>query len=186
MSTTITPRTEDVYLYQGDDLARIRDLEAEVDAAAPAGLRRIGDPSVILTAAAARDEFVNDAKQRAVRVTVQAMGRKRWRKLVMEHPPRPGDDGDTRYGFNQDTMADPLVERSVVAMTSPDPTYAPNMGNPAERDEFLDSLSDGDFSRIYSAAVRLNAGVEDAPKADLVLRLSQLSAATSGSHRNSD
>ena len=165
--TTLKPRTTVVVLFQGDDLARIDELLEAVNSAISAkGPRRLGD-SPAQDAAKAHDDFVTEASERAEKITLHALPRRKWREMQVKHAPREDNDEDALYGFNFDEMGDDLVPASIES-----PDYA-------KTDEFLDSLSDGQFSRLYSAAVVLNKGGGELPKADVQQRLTQISDETS-------
>jgi len=189
MSTTITPRTASVLIYQGDDLERLSELRRAAELArvkhddAKAAVRaeqraatRIGDgPSAesesevvatteVLTAAqSAYDEFVEGAAERAVEVRVKALGRRPFRSLMAEHPARKVKDAegkestheDDELGVNVEEFPDPLAKASLV-----DPTF----DTPADRDAFLDNLSEGDFERLWQAAYWLNRSPGGDPK----------------------
>lgn len=188
-------RTETVALFLNEDLARIAEL-AEVASSAinSAGPRAMSEGDPVTDAAREYDEFVTEATDRARKVTLQALQRKQWRSLRAAHPVRmetvkeKGEDGadvvserpnteDEALGFDVDAMADSLVPASI----------APNQfDTPADRDQFLEDLSDPDFSRLYSAAVRLNTLGSSVPKANLSSRLAQIIGETSNSLDLSD
>ena len=197
--TALKVRTTTVVLFQGDDLDPIEALRqkaaeagvrhenahrlAENQAAAP---RRVSEgaetldelkaASTSLTAAAkAYDDFMVEATERGESVELQAVGRKRWRDLLKAHPPRKhtivgpdgvptevDDDVDGMWGFNYETLCDELVPESVVDKAK----YTA---------EWLDALSDGDWSKLYSSAVNLNQGSGPDPKARLSSRIAQTS-----------
>jgi hypothetical protein len=97
----LKPRTTSVVIYQGDDLEQLAELNRAVrraEAALPRQPSREG-----ATACRRRDPvrrgrargvqtaynaFVDEAAERAVVVTLTAIGRTRWRNLLAEHPPR--------------------------------------------------------------------------------------------------
>jgi hypothetical protein len=178
--STLTARTSVVPLFQGDDLDPLSDLLAAVEQAAIKAPRRLGDDTSVQEATRAYDDFVEEALTRAVKVTIGALPRKQWRDLVIANPPREDNEGDQARGFNRETMGDAVVyyvdamkgARTVVKV---DPE--PDEGIAA----FLDSLSDGDFSKLYSAAVQLNEGAGPDPKVRLSSRLAQTSDETSES-----
>lgn len=174
MSTTVlNPRTAKITLWQGDDEDQIRELaNAAHEArqrAEKAGPRGLGDEPEWMTLAQEHDEFVAAAKERAVHVVVRAVGRKTWKQLVNGNPPREGNDNDEAAGVNEDDFAEVLVPLSVAS---------PIFESDAKRDEFLDSLNDNQFTRIYMTAFALNRGGQADPKADLLLQLTPTSTET--------
>lgn len=173
MSSTIKRRTATIVIYQGDDLERLSELRREVSVTeghfqdAVVRPRRGGDedPRAAMRAAQrAFDAFVDEAAERAVEVHLQAMGRKPFRALLSEHPARQveGADGkpvdhddDVDYGANTETMFEPLMAASIIA---------PEFDSPAERQAFLDDLSDGDSERLFATAFWLNRSPGGDPK----------------------
>ena len=174
--TTLKPRTTSLVIYQGDDMERIADLKRAADVAArtyeadqksPA---RVGDDISDADVQAARDAFdafVDEASERAVEVKVRALPRKVFRNLMADHPPRVEGDGeehidDGPFGVNVETFADALLSydhdgiRSVVEPTFP---------TSADRQAFLDDLSDGDYSDLFVRAYYLNRNSGADPKA---------------------
>lgn len=160
MSTTLTPRTGRVVIFQGDDEARITELREAAERVKPdpkrPALPRTGnevDPYV--AACEAHDEFKRDAETRAVVVVVQALRRKQWRSLVAEHSPRVDNVGDAQLGINLLEFPDALVPASIAE---------PKFDSPADRDDFLEQLSDAQFDELFWAAFRLNRGGGIDPK----------------------
>ncbi|WP_181312463.1 hypothetical protein [Nocardioides campestrisoli] len=153
-----------------DDIAD-EDPTADADTSVEAAERDLRE------AAEEHDQFVTEAAERAVKIRVQALTRKQWRSLVAAHPPRTVMKSETRedgegnevqvpvetiheddedLGFNTESMPDALVPASI----------APGQfDTPADRDAFIDALSDPDFSRIYSVAVALSTRGGRSPKA---------------------
>lgn len=169
--TTIKPRTVTVPLFDPDDMAEIERLRADVAVAVAAhdGPKRRGDSPTPAAAAKAYDDFVNEATERAVKVELQALPRKKWRSLVAAHPPRPDNEDDKPWGWNVESFGDEMVPASIIS---------PALSETA-LEEFLDSLNDATFERIYMAAIELNRGTAPDPKADMSYRLSQISSETS-------
>lgn len=204
MSITKTPNTTTVPLYQGEDLARIRDLSAVLQKAMTEKVRatgdvpRAGDGDPMADAARAYDDFVQEALPRAAQVKLQAVPRRAYRTMCAAHPPRPdvtgpavtGEDGsmvpgevvetypsDARYGFDVDAMSDDLVPASI----------APGQfGSVEERDTFLDGLSDGEWSKLFWEAVPLNQDGGPDPKAPVSSMLGRIFGETSTSPNDSD
>lgn len=166
MSTTLKPRTIDVLLMQGDDLAAqekmLAELQRHIAGTAPT---RANAETTLAEATRKYDEFMDAAVERGITLTVTAIPRRRYRALVADHPPRPDNEADAEYGFNVDTFPDALVPECI----------ANEFPSIADRDALLDSLSDGQWNRVSSAAVAVNQGDILDPKA----RLSSAPASTS-------
>lgn len=187
MSTpTLIRRTTVVTLLQGNDYDAVVDLKSDIERAARTGMtRRVGDADPMTETVEAFDGFMDAAAERAMKVGLTALHRKEYRKLRNEHPPRmiDGPEGPTTHpedfanGFNEETFGDVIVAACMVefATKSENPDEIPTFGDRPAAEAFLDELSDGDFSQLYSAAVSLNQGVGPDPK----VRLSSLLAPTS-------
>jgi hypothetical protein len=157
-SPTLTARTTSIPLYQGDDLDKIESLRMDLARAkaSASGNARVGDTDADVKAAtAALQAACDDAEPRAVVVVVKALGRRQWRSLVEAHPARDGNKDDEQFGVNSADFPDALLIASLSEPTFP---------TPADRDDFLDSLSDADFTRLWRAAFLLNRVSADDPK----------------------
>ena len=191
----LKPRTASFVLYQGDDMARLSELyralkRAEESAAQSGEDARAGDdePSVVRERQSGYDEFVDEAAERAVTVTVQFIGRRRHRDLMAEHPPRmvkvPGEpvdlgrgeslatereemhEDDVQFGVNADTFP-------MALMTYVDPDNAevrtlaePEFDSPTALVDFLeDEVSEDDFYTWWTTAYYLNTVQSADPKA---------------------
>lgn len=175
--TRLKPRTATIVLYQGDDMARLAELARAKEQAA--GGNRADDGAI---EAAAFEAFLTEAAERAVEVVLQSIGRRRWRDLVMEHPPRmvdsePDDEGkthliehddDVQWGVNTETFPRALL----MFVDGDHRTIAePDLGD--DLAEFVDDeLAEGDFERAWIAAFQLNASPSINPK-ELGRRLSE-------------
>jgi hypothetical protein len=169
--------TTTVVLFQGDDLDPIEEHRAAVERAAIASAAplRVGDegiPASVLEAAADYDAFIEGAVERAIHLRLVAVPRRRYRELLAAHPARDGNEADEAAGFDVDGLTDELVPECV----------APGQfDTDEERDEFLDDLSDAEWSRVASAAVKLNEGGAPDPKARMTSHLTPASGETSES-----
>lgn len=173
--TTFAARTQRVPLYQSDDLSRLGELQQAVAIAAnrPKGApQRVGAPEMSYAdAMAAYEAFVAEAEPRALIVEVKYLGFKKWRSLIGEHPARIDDDGkireeDEAIGANEETFPEALVRACLVE---------PEFTTPADRDEFIDSLSDAYLTRIFQAAYAINKFAVVDPKAWLAFAPTPLS-----------
>lgn len=175
MSTLIPQRTDEVVLYLEDDRREIDELRRAVESAtqsSPTPLR-LGDDNDVVTAAEAFDAFVAQAAERGTKVEVRSIGR-RWRKVAAEHPPREKNDDDAEWGWNVSTFGDAVVPLCIVSIAGQD--LAPEAIEAA-----VDEMSDGDFSRVYAAVVRINTGRGPDPKASISDLLRKTSRETSES-----
>lgn len=176
MTTTLKPRTSTVTLYQGDDEDHLQHLadavndaqerydqarkDADRDDLPPIGMMD-EDPVAAAqerldAAKKAHDEFLAEAEERAIKVVVQALGRKKFRDLADDHPPREDNEGDKVLGINDETFKEVFVPMSIIS---------PTFDTTAERDDFLDSLALSQFRSVYLRAFTLNTVPGSDPKA---------------------
>lgn len=185
-----------VPLFQGDDMRRVQEaFEAIEDAkrryatlatvAKTATGNRLGDGDgleearlEVLRLAAEYDDLVNDAKTRAVAVVVEHLGRKQWRTLTVECPPREGVKGDENLGFDEEKMGDLLLmhEGTIVEPAFP---------SVAAKQAWLDKRSDAQFELLFNAAYTVNRGSLPDPKANMLSTLTQIFDATLSSASDS-
>ena len=152
MSTLVPQRTRTIPLYLNEDqheIDRLRDLVQKAVESSATPLR-LGDDEAVSTRLAALKAFANEAAERGVKVEVKSIGRK-WRALAAEHPPRPDNEKDAEWGWNEDTFADAVVPLCVVSIGGQ------TLKGDALQAE-IDAMSDGDFSRVYYAARAENTG----------------------------
>lgn len=158
----LTQRHETVTLYQGDDLQRLTDLAEKIAEVAPPDKDEdssapvtMGEASQYQQLVTEHDTLLEQAKERAVVLTLGPVGRTVFREMVEANPPRPNNKEDAQVGVNEDALADVLVPKSIIA---------PNMGD-HERDVFLDSLTHAQYEQLYVTAFRLNRTLGAPPKA---------------------
>ena len=184
----LKPREAEVLIYQGDDLARLAELRqaAEVaqrrverDEKSP---RRTGDEVPSADAErAAFDAFVEEAAKRAVVVRLRAIGRKRFRELVAEHPPRTvkvkrftedGKEYEEDGSHPDDSMTDVNNETFPTALLTyvdeKDPSIRtivePEFPTKAALTRFLDDqITEGDFDTLWLTAFGANRGASGNP-----------------------
>lgn len=125
-----------------------------------------------------------EAEEAGLVVTLEAVGRKSWRRLKAAHPVRtePDVDVDTarvdrRAGVNTDTVEDDLLHASVVepseykcAHDQPDQSAACTVGNGCStRAAYTkwagDDLSEGEFQKVLTIAWGLSQTAAVGPKA---------------------
>lgn len=167
MGITMNQRTFEVTLFQGDDLDRLSELSAAATALRPRALgsQATGTEAGVYAAskeaydAAAQehDDFLAEAKTRAVPVQMKPPPRKKYEALRQEHPPREDDDGDAVIGANAATFAEALLRLCIVGPVLDE----------AEMEAFLDSLNQAQFTVLADEALAINR-VVFAPKAPLL------------------
>lgn len=160
--SAIKKRPGHVTVLQGDDYARLRELDQQLNNRAAAAPLRKGDVSPVHEAAAERDAFAAEAQQRALVFELQALGKTAWRDFRAEHPPAKGNEEHTQFGFNTDIGGNAAIMLSLLQVTQGDKPLS--LPSPAATEELLDDLSDGDFSRILTEIVNLNEGDGPDPK----------------------
>lgn len=214
--TDLKPRTTTVVIYQGDDLSTLSELrtaatiaerKAQVDlnlAQARARLdapRRAGDPTpedpqvaydeAVKPSQDAYDAFVDEAAERATVVTLQAIGRKGFRALMLEHPPRMtetvDEDGakqekvhedDAQWAVNTATFPDALLGYQNEDDEDDRTLLAPEFESSKQRQKWLDRLAEGDFEKLWATAYQLNRAVSADPLASRFSPAPQSSSAT--------
>lgn len=161
--TTFQPREATVTIYQGDYLDRLRHLEQRHKAAleAEANTTRLSsDIPESVEIRAEYDALKAEADETALDLSLFALGRKVWRALVAEHPPRKDNDSDEAMGVNEEAFKDALVP---LALQYPDEHE--KFGQEQISEAQLDRLSDIDFDRLYYSAFALNRAPASTPKA---------------------
>lgn len=193
--STLKPRTATIPIYQGDDSERLAELRmavaiAERQAQNNSGALRAGDApeDEVKAARAAYDAFVDEAAERAVEVVVRAIGRRRFRDLLAEHPARKvkddkGEDvtheDDAEYDVNAETFPPALLtfaesgDEGVRTIIGPSEV----LKSPTALRDFLDDdLTEGDYRKIFAVAYWINRTPGSDPKE---LRYSPSTSATS-------
>lgn len=194
---------EDAYLWLPEDRAKLDQLQealnaalsiADTLAAAPRAMSQDSPAEAARAAAVELDEFIKGAKARARVVRMVALPRTPWRALKAEHPIRMVEtrekdaEGvetvtekphqiDEIRGFNVESMADALVPESIDAS---------EFRNAAEKEAFLEGLSEPDFDTLYGAALKVNVAGFTPPKAEYSSRIDRIIAEISMSPDPSD
>lgn len=159
--TTLNARTAEVTLYQGEDRAKLAELEEAVvlaeqkrRASSKANLLLTETPEAEVEAAVKKyNAAVAAAKKRALVVKLSAVPYLAWRRLRAEHPSREGSDEDKLLGQNWDTF--PLA----VILECWQDDSVPN------RAATVEGLCEADFMLLFGAAHSLNVQQGFDPKA---------------------
>jgi hypothetical protein len=85
-----------------------------------------------------------------VRLHLSGLGRKVFRRIITEHPPREGEALDAQLGYNADTFGEALVRACLIRTDSLDGDPVPN-----EWDKWADEMTDGQWEEVFTAALKL-------------------------------
>ncbi len=145
------------FIYDGDDLALLDELEEKVKQAkdAPTKTRTLGEPDAYTAAVEQYNTALADAKTRAKKVVLREIGRKKRRELIEACPVREGNEADEILGANTDMLSDALLDACIAS---------PIFSTDVERDEFIESLGSRWFDKLSREAYSLNFGGAPAPK----------------------
>lgn len=165
-------RRADVALYQGSTIAKLDALTDQVETAerAEQSNKRMGTKSQAMALAKEYDDLVANADADAVHVTVWAIGRRDWKMLADEHPPREDEKQDALYGVHMGNFPDALVALAILAPDEGD-HYDDRVKLGNERIDALGDLSQVQWMKIARAAWDVNVGDDALPKSSLVLLL---------------
>ena len=117
--------------------------------------RRLSQPPVNLEAELA-DVRAKMDEQRAiissgvVRIIIKGLTRGEFRRLLTAHPPRQGDDLDTRMGYNADTFGDALIKACILRTEDLNGNPVPN-----EWDQWADAMTNGQWEDVFTACMKL-------------------------------
>lgn len=212
----LKPITETVPIYQGDDAAKLADLRRALSVAEAKAAHEIegavrasrsqnlrdgdADPvaevrdrveAEVAKAQAALDAFLPEAAERALGVTIRALGSRRFREIVADHPARKvtrkvGDteeevvhEDDAPFGVNTETFPRALLTFVDSEDTSVRTILEPEFKGSREIGDFVDDeLTEGNMDRLWIAAFALNRSQGADPKAEMSLLASRSSTAT--------
>lgn len=108
-------------------------------------------------------------KASTLEVTLRAMDRAPWKELLSAHPPRREVPMDLGMGFNNETLFDDLIGKSIV-----DPVL-----DEQRLGKLLDALTAGQFDKLANAAWELNKSDVSVPFSPTASRIAGSSGGTS-------
>ena len=85
-----------------------------------------------------------------VRIIIKGLTRGEFRRLLVAHPPRQGDDLDTRMGYNADTFGDALIKACILRTEDLNGNPVPN-----DWDQWADAMTNGQWEDVFTACMRL-------------------------------
>lgn len=174
--------THEFPLYQGDDQERLAELDRAVKIAeqtAQADNARVGDGdenSSVIAARRAFNEFVAEVAERTPVLVWQLIGNRRFRDVMLEHPPRmvdgePDESGKVEKvthpedaGFDVDTSTFP---RAILTFRDGDvrTILTPEFDTKAACEDFVDNeLTPGEYERLWVQMLMSHQGMTVHPK----------------------
>lgn len=85
-----------------------------------------------------------------VRIIIKGLTRGEFRRLLTAHPPRQGDDLDTRMGYNADTFGDALIKACILHTEDLSGNPVPN-----DWDRWADEMTNGQWEDIFTVCMKL-------------------------------
>lgn len=168
-------RTTVVHLLTGDYPDRLEKMFREAKAAAESDAPRTALDDAQLEEA--YEALKAEALEAGTTVHLAGVGRKTWRTLKENHPPRSGEgvdpevaDQDRLAGVNADAVEDDLVYESIRAWQVETGGKDPNVSSRAAFDEWADTLSEGEWQVLVIRAWELANGARLDPKDHLPSR----------------
>lgn len=125
--------------------------------------RKLTDNAEASTVAARIREIEGQMKGATIELTLRALPRRDWLRLLRDHPPRKGDEADKGLGFNSETFFEALIPRSIVS---------PEL-NEDQVSRLMDALSSAQYDKLLETAWNLN-------RRDVSVPFSPLASLTAG------
>lgn len=158
------PESTVTVCLRGDLQAEWERLNAKLAELRAAPGRKLTDNSEASAIAARIREIEGEMKEATLELTLRALPRRDWIRLLRDHPPRKGDEGDKALGLNAETFFDALVPRSIIS---------PEL-NEDQVSRLMDALSSAQYDKLLETAWSLN-------RRDVSVPFSPLASLTAGS-----
>lgn len=151
MTTKLEPRIWKHTFLRGEDEAELRRLRSEAEQLRP---KKGEDATAYNAAVKAANAFAKKVEKNGTEVILRTIGsRKKMRQIKDACPVRDGNEDDKTAGYDIDAYAEALVSASLASPALPD----------GEREEFLDSLTEGEFELLAIAALQLHQTLGGGP-----------------------
>lgn len=140
--------------------------KAQADEAAAALIANRSDDEKMRTDAAAlldrhraTREALEDRIAESIReITVTRLAPKAYARLVVEHPPRPGDHYDARMGFNTDTFDSALMDACITSVVD-----ARGDDTDLDWDEAAAAMAFGQYQHIITTVIGMHTSRDAIP-----------------------
>lgn len=139
---------------RGDLYAQLQELERQlIEAQAHDRVHAALDGGTTRPLAEAIEVLRQEMLDHTIVVKLRAMPRRAWTALVLEHPPREGNEQDRAVGINQETFFDACVRACVVEPELDDDDWR----------SLDEAMNDAQWQSLATAAWAVNARDVDVP-----------------------
>lgn len=180
MSITVTRPERAVQFCTNLDLKAAHELaQAAVKAAQEAAQSdpRENSGAAVREAAERVQALEAEMRSHTIVFTVRGLRRKEWVEWYESNPPREGNDGDKRLGFNVQAM-DPVIAKSIVEVKDQDGRDVP-FDAVSNWVDLADEMTNGQWSDFAEAVISVNHEVRSAPFSHLASAVIRRSEPTS-------
>lgn len=153
LSSARLPESTVTVCLRGDLQAEWERLNAKLAELRSAPGRKMTDNAEASDVATRIREIEGQMKEATLELTLRALPRRDWLRLLRDHPPRKGDEADKALGLNTETFFDELIPRSIV-----NPTL-----NEDQVSRLMDALSSAQYDKLLETAWNLNRRDVDVP-----------------------
>lgn len=153
LSAARLPESTVTVCLRGDLQAEWERLNAKLAELRSAPGRKLTDNAEASAVASRIREIEGQMRESTLELTLRALPRRDWLRLIRDHPPRKGDEGDKSLGLNTETFFDELIPRSIV-----NPTL-----NEDQVSRLMDALSSAQYDKLLETAWNLNRRDVDVP-----------------------
>lgn len=141
---------------RGDLAARYAQLQGVLDAAKEAaenGTGRFDDGAEEVAARAEMQELAAEMEQYTLTLTMQAVSRGEYRRIMAACPPKEGDETDAVLGWDREKFPRDLVRRCIADPKLSDEQFA----------RLMDAVTDRQYENLTDAAIAVNRRDVDVP-----------------------
>jgi hypothetical protein len=124
--------------------------------------RQAGGDMLVDAASAEAAALVQDLEKRMqdaiLRFKIQAISRKHWQELGIEHGPREGNAADARLNVDTSTFFDVVAQESIIAVNEKTTGKVVDFDPKAEWVPLADEMTDGQYNEFVEKFLELNRG----------------------------
>src|SRR5690606_34095530 len=126
-------------------------------------------------------EIEGQMKEATIELTLRALPRRDWLRVLRDHPPRKGHEADKGLGSNAETFFEALIPRSIVSpeLNADEVSRLMDALSTAQYDALLETawiINRRDVSVPFSRVASLTAGTTDGKSEQLTASVLPLAA----------